>query len=124
MTSRWRLSNIIRTSRWRRTQLLPVTASVEGLQVLDSCDIVARLGERDAFTSPVPLVDVLLPCVVRGQGRSFVLVLVQQVTQVPRAVANVDLGVVELVDPEPGAACVDSDPLGGIGKQLHQADRA
>jgi len=44
--------------------------------------------------------------------------------EVPGAVTNVDLGVVEILDPETRAAGMEGDPFGRIGEELHQADCA
>src|SRR5205823_2912344 len=51
-------------------------------------------------------------------------VLVQSVAQIPRAVADVELGVVEIADAKPSSARVDCDSLRGVGQQLHEPDRA
>src|SRR5215204_5817730 len=44
--------------------------------------------------------------------------------EVPRAVADVDLGVVQIVGRELGAARAERDPLRRRRLKLHQADRA
>src|SRR5262245_5715687 len=92
--------------------------------MLDTIDVVARLGEDDAPPVTAPLVDVLLPRVVRGKGCSLVAVPVEQMAEVPGAVANVDLGRVQILDAEPAATCVNRDALGCVREQLHQPDRA
>src|SRR5207237_7754681 len=70
-----------------------------------------------------PLVDVPLAGVMSGQRGPLVPVLVEQVAQVPGAVADVDLGVVEILYPELRPSRVDSDSLRRVRKQLHQSDR-
>src|SRR5436190_9271687 len=83
-----------------------VDAAVDALELLDALDVVPRLGERDPAALPAPEVDVVLAGVVGGQGEPLVSVLVEQVAEVPRAVADVDLRVVEVGDAEarpPGA---------------------
>src|SRR3954464_5813605 len=107
-----------------KRQVIPVTTPIKRFQVLDPRDVVPCLGKRDALPLAAPGVDVLLAGVVGGERRALVSVLVQQMAQVPRAVADVDLGVVEIGDPEARAARVDRDPLGRVRQQLHQADRA
>ena len=78
------------------------------------------------MSSPLaaPLVDVRLAGVVRREREPLVVVLVEQVPQVPRAVAHVDLGIVEIGEDEIVAACVHRDPLRRRRLQLHEADRA
>src|SRR2546426_8728856 len=44
--------------------------------------------------------------------------------EVPGAVTDVDLGVVEILDPETRATSMERDPFGGVRQELHQADRA
>ena len=92
--------------------------------MLDPLDVVPGLRERDPLPLGTPVIDVVLPRVVGGESGALVVVLVEQVPQVPGAVADVDLGVVEVGDAELGAPRVDGDPLRGVGKQLHQPDRA
>src|SRR5439155_20445572 len=82
----------------------PVGAGVDPLQPLHLVDVVARLRELDADALRAPAVDIRLAGVVSGEGRSLVAVLVQQVTQVPAAVADVDLRVLEIGRDESAAA--------------------
>src|SRR4051812_14225109 len=82
------------------------------------------LGEGDPPPLAAPGVDVLLAGVVGRERGSFVAVLVEQVAQAPRAVADVDLRVVEVGDAEARASGVHGDPLRSRGQELHQADRA
>src|SRR5687768_4488157 len=44
-------------------------------------------------------------------------------TEVPGAVSNVDLRVVEIRDPEAASAGMDGDPFRGVREELHQSDR-
>src|SRR5829696_8043869 len=92
--------------------------------MLDPLDVVAGLREGDSLPFGAPLVDVVLARVVGRQGGALVVVLVEQVPQVPGAVADVDLGIVEIGDAEPRAARVDGDALRCVWEQLHQSDRA
>src|SRR5215210_1594032 len=92
--------------------------------MLDPSDVVPGLCKRDPLPLGAPVVDVVLAGVVGGERGALVVVLVEQVPQVPGAVAHVDLRVVEVGDAKPGASCVNRDALRGGGKQLHQADRA
>src|SRR5205814_10130179 len=101
-----------------------VRSAVDALQAFHPVDVRSRLAEADAAAGLQPRVDVLLARVVRGEGRLLVVVLVQQMAQVPRAVADVQLGVVQIRDDELRAAGVHRDSLRRSGQQLHQADRA
>src|ERR671923_1394924 len=100
MTSSWRRQ----TSRWRRPQLRSVGVAVDPLELLDPVDVGARLGEGDSLALAAPGVDVSLARVVRRERRPLVAVLVEEMAQVPRAVADVDLRLVEVVDAEARAA--------------------
>ena len=60
----------------------------------------------------------------RPPGRGVVAVLVDQLSQVPGAVADVDLRVVEIGDPERRAAGPTRDRLPGHRLDLHQPHRA
>ena len=73
-----------------------VRAPVDALQPLDTGDVCARLRELDRLVLRAPAVDVLLPGVVRGERGPLVAVLVEQMAEVPGAVADVDLGLVEV----------------------------
>src|SRR5205823_2766645 len=95
--------------------------AIEPLQLLHPAHVGARLGETDAGAAGEPPVDVVLARVVGGEGRPLVAVLVQQVAEVPRAVADVDLWVVEVGDREPRPTGVDGYPLGSRRQQLHEA---
>jgi len=64
------------------------------------------------------------PRVVRSEHEALTAVLVEEVLQVPRAVADVDLGVVEILRVERVTVGADSDTVSGLGGQLHQPDRA
>jgi hypothetical protein len=85
---------------------------------------VTRLRELDPEPAPPPLVHVRLARVVRGQRQRLVVVLVQQVAQVPRAVADVELGDEQVLGPPALAAGPVGDALAGLREQLHQSDRA
>src|SRR5947208_12332439 len=85
-------------------QLVPPDVAVNAFQLLDAGDVGARLGVADAGPASEPAVDVVLARVVGGERRTLVVVLVEQVPQVPSAVANVDLGVVEVFRAEARAA--------------------
>src|SRR5438034_1433312 len=104
-------------------QTSAVGVAIDALEVLDAVDITARLRELDALSLLQPGVDVVLPRVVGGEREALVSVLVEEVSQVPGAVADVDLRVVEVADAETGAAGVNGDPLRGRGQELHQPDR-
>src|SRR2546423_6076051 len=92
--------------------------------MLDPVDVGAGLGEGDPAPLAEPAVDVVLARVVRRERGPLVAVLVEQVPQVPGAVAHVELRLVEVVEAEARAAGADRDPLGGRGLELHQPDRA
>ena len=81
------------------SELGPVSPAVDPLQLLDAIDVRTRLRELDALAGAAPAVDVVLARVVGSQGVLLVAVLQQQVAEVPGAVADVDLGVVEILDP-------------------------
>src|SRR4051794_16915424 len=112
------------TSARKRGALKVVRAGVYVLQVLHAVDIGARLRELDALPLGPPAVDILLARVVRGERALLVVVLVEQVPEVPRAVTDVDLGVVQVRCAEAAAPGADRDALGRLGLQLHQAERA
>ena len=111
-----------------RPQLEPelgaVRAGVDRLQLLHALDVVARLGELDPAPLFPPAVDVRLAGVVGGERELLVLVLVEQVAQVPGAVADVQLRVDEVALVPAAAAGAVGDPLRGRGQELHQADCA
>src|SRR5438128_2253411 len=88
-----------------------VGAAVDALQPLDPVDVGAGLREPDALAERAPDVDVVLARVVRGERAPLVAVLVEQVPQVPGAVADVDLGVVQVLHPEARAAGAERDSL-------------
>src|SRR4029077_20466710 len=94
------------------------------LQLLDPRDIGTRFRELDALAGAAPAVDVVLARVVRGQGVLLVAVFLEEVAEVPGAVADVDLGVVEILDSELRATRVDGDTLGRVLEKLHQPDGA
>src|SRR5206468_7137689 len=50
--------------------------------------------------------------------------LVEQMAQVPRAVADVQLRLVEVGDLKSSAAGPGGDPERGVGEQLHEPDRS
>src|SRR3972149_1842382 len=70
-------------------ELVGVRPRVHALELLDAVDVVARLGELDSPTLLAPAVDVRLACVVGGERRALLAVAIEQVPQVPRAVADV-----------------------------------
>ncbi len=60
---------------------------------------------------------------IRGERRGHVVVVaVEEVPEVPRAVADVDLGIEQVARDEsvPPRPC--RDPLRGVGQELHQAN--
>ena len=71
---------------------------------------------------PLPAVDVLLAGVVGGEREPLVVVPLEKVAEIPRAVADVDVGVREVGDAETAAAGVLRDAPGGGRRQLHEAD--
>src|SRR5207245_863004 len=77
-------------------QLGSPDVAVDVLQALDPLDVGPRLRERDPLPVCPPAINVFLARVVRGERGSLVAVLVQQMPQVPRAVADVDLRVIEI----------------------------
>src|SRR5437763_15638980 len=92
--------------------------------MLDPRDVVPGLGEGDPPPLGAPGVDVLLAGVVDRERGPLVAVLVEQMAQVPRAVADVDLRVVDIADSEARASGEYGDPLRSRRQELHQADRA
>ena len=80
----------------------------------DLGDVAPRLGERDPRPVLAPAIDVPLARVVGGEHELRVLVALAQVVEVPGAVADVDLGVAQIVDDEAVAARAESDPLRGV----------
>src|ERR671937_2830718 len=103
------MSRPVSTSSWSQT----IKPSVEPFQVLYAVDIRPGLRERNPLALPPPAVDVVLARVVGGERRPLVPVLVQQMPQVPRPVADVDLRVVEILFSEPRSAGVRCDSVGG-----------
>src|SRR4029077_12962539 len=98
-----------------------VCAAVDLLQALDLVDVVACLVELDPDVLPLPAVDVVLAGVVGGKREPLVLVVaVEQVAQVPRAVADVDVRVGQVGDAETAAAGRLRDALRRGRRQLHQ----
>src|SRR5262249_36064377 len=105
-------------------EVFAVGVAVDLFQILDPLDVGARLCELDPDAVAPPAVDVVLAGVVGGERGALVTVLLQQVAQVPRSVADVDLRVVQVVDAERGSAGVERNSLGRVRQQLHQANRA
>jgi len=101
-----------------------VGVPVDALQVLDAPNVVARLGEGDPHALTQPQVDVRLAGVVGGERELLVPVPVEEMAQIPGAVADVDLRVVEIRDAEGLAAGANRDPFGGDRLELHQPDRS
>src|SRR4029077_10898704 len=94
-------------------------------QALDLGDVVARLVELDADVLALPAVDVLLAGVVGGERQLLVAVVpLEEMPEVPRTVADVDVRVREVGDAETAAARVLRDALGRVRRQLHEADGA
>ena len=85
--------------------------AVDLLQVLDPVDVRPRLGELDADALAPPAVDVPLARVVGREHEPLVAVLVEEVAEVPGAVADVDLRVGQVADVEGRAAGAQRDPL-------------
>src|SRR5439155_1300228 len=100
-----------------------VRAPVDLLQALDLVDVGPGLGELHVLARRAPAVDVLLARVVGGEREPLVVVLHQQMMEVPGAVANVQLRVVQVGEHELRAAGPNRDPLRGGGLQLHEPDR-
>src|SRR5437868_12517486 len=99
-------------------ELGAVRVAVDPLEVLDARDVVPRLRELDRLALRPPVVDVLLASVVRGEGRPLVAVLLDQVPQVPRSVADVELRVRQVGDAERRSARVHRDPLRRARQEL------
>ena len=98
--------------------------AVHALQMLDTIDVGARLGEADSLSRLEPPVDVPLPGVVRGERGPLVPVPVLEMAEVPGAVADVDLRVEQIGGRELRAARPHGDPVRGHRRELHQPDRA
>src|SRR4051794_9879233 len=106
-------------------ELRPVRLAVDVLETPHGADVVARLGERDLHLAALrgardPAVDVRLAGIVGSQGQVgavFVAAVpVQQMAQVPAAVAHVQVGVEQVrVGIELRPAGVDGDALRGVG---------
>ena len=77
-------------------ELVGVDVRVDPLRVEHLLDVVPRLREPDPAAFAAPLVDVALPRVVRGERGTLVLVAVEEVPEVPGAVADVELRVEEV----------------------------
>src|SRR4029079_7207247 len=107
-----------------QSELLRVRVGVDLLHVLDLLDIAPRLGELDADALLEPAVDVARAGMIRGERGELVAIAVEEVAEVPGAVADVDLGRVEVIDDEPVSSRSHCDASGRIGQQLHQAHRA
>src|SRR3990172_7522692 len=60
------------------------------------CDVRPSLRKGDAEPFATPAVDIALAGVVRGERQPRVGVAVEQVIEVPRPVAHVDLGVAKI----------------------------
>src|SRR5581483_709282 len=117
------MSSAILLSRWIQTAA--VRPPVDPLELLDTIDVPLRLRVRDPLSLLDPAVDVPLAGVVRGEREPLVAAVeIEQVAQVPRAVADVQLGVVEVANPELRPARPRRDALRGRRQQLHQPDRA
>src|SRR2546430_12782788 len=77
-------------------ELARIRAPVDVLEPLDLVDIRAGLRELHAFAFGAPGVDVLLAGVVRRECKALVSVLLEQMVEIPGAVADVDLRVVQI----------------------------
>ena len=78
-------------------------------------DVGARLGELDRLSVRAPPVDVALAGVVGREHELLAAVLVEEILQIPRAVADVDLRVVEVVGVERAAVRANRDPSAVAG---------
>ena len=97
--------------------------SVNALRVLDAVHVREHVGRDDALMAADPAIDGRLAGVVGSERSPLVAVLVEQPAQVPRAVADVDVGVVEIGDGERRPAGPLRDRLGRHRRQLHQPHR-
>ena len=93
-----------------------------GLLVGDGVDIV-EVGGPAVFADPG--LDVAAAGVVGGEGEDVVAVeFALQGAQVPDAVADVALGLMDGLDGIRGVLELAGNPLGGVGHELHEADGA
>src|SRR5687768_5298343 len=99
----------------RGPKLLAVRVGVDALRVEHLVDVVARLGKLDSEALLAPFVDVPRPRVIRGERDADVVVAVQQVPEVPRPVADVDLRVEQVGDDEAVSPGSRRDALRRIG---------
>ena len=108
-------------------ELLGVVLPVFLPLLQDVVDVVPGLGELDVVpleVRPAPGGHVRLAPVVGGEGRDLVPVeLVEQIAQVEGPVADVDVGIREVVGLEGRAAAEPLDQLGRRRGDLHQAAR-
>src|SRR5581483_6535520 len=111
-------------SRSSVPQILAPRVAIHALQMLDTLHVRGRLRELDRLALRPPRIDVALAGVVRGEHEPLAAVLAEEVLEVPRAVADVDLRVVEIRRVEPRSAGADRDAARGRRRELHQADRA
>ena len=80
-----------------QAELGAVGVGVDRLQLLHALDVVARLRELDPDALLPPAVDVRLARVVGGERELLVVVLVEQVAEVPGAVADVQLRIAQVL---------------------------
>src|SRR5262245_42064231 len=113
---------LARPNRPSRVEIRPVGLLVDAPDALDLGHVRPRLREDDAGPFAPPAVHVPLARVVRGERGLHVAVAVAQVVEVPRAVADVDLRVLEVGEHEPRPAGASRDPLRRRRQELHQAD--
>lgn len=93
-----------------------------GLLIRNRVDVV-EVGGPAVFADPG--LDVAAAGVVGGEGEDVVAVeFALQGAQVPDAVADVALGLVDGLDGIRGVFELAGNPLGGVGHELHEADGA
>lgn len=93
-----------------------------GLLVGDGVDVVEVGGPAVVAD---PLLDVAAAGVVGGEGEDVVAAeFALEAAQVPDAVADVALGLVDGLDGIRGILELAGNPLGGVGHELHESDGA
>src|SRR5262249_3627832 len=104
-------------------QIVAICMSVDLLGAFDLVHVREHVGRCDPSPLGQPSVDGRLARVVGGERQSLVPVLVDELAEVPGAVADVDVRVVEVRHLEARAAGPVRNRLAGYRLDLHQTHR-
>src|SRR5579859_2138475 len=94
-------------------QVATVGVPIDLFRTLHAVYVASDVARSDAFPRSQPRIDPGFPRVVGRERQPFAPVLVDQLPEIPRAVADVDVRLVEVGHTEGGAAGAARDRLRG-----------